>query len=178
MNYKVCISTRRRTRELHREFIKLLNEQNNTLDELKIVKTNTNSSFGNYENFDDLAHKLLVELNSIHNEKRTLRREIGRLEAWLRICDRKKRDKKSRNNVRGKNKKSFSRNPVNIEDVKSRASSGESISLSDLGALLNSGGLSSIQSGVKGKTQKKKKKKMSKNISPARGNRGRSKKNY
>ena len=168
----------KRTRELHREFIKLLNEQNDTLDELKIVKTNTNSSFGNYENFDDLAHKLLIELNSIHNEKRTLRREIGRLEAWLRICDRKKRDKKSRNYVKGKNKKSFSRNSVNIEDVKSRASSGESISLSDLGALLNSGGLSSIQSGVKGKTQKKKKKKMSTNISPARGNRGRSKKNY
>ena len=169
----------KKTRELHREFIKLLNEQKNTLDELDLVKKNNNSSFGNYENFDDLAHKLLLELNTIHNEKRNLRREIGRLEAWLRISDRKKRDvKKSKKHRHGKKNKSYSKNSVNLEEVKSRASSGESLSLSDLGALLNSGGLSSISSGVKDKPQNKKKKKMSSNISPTRGKRGRSKKNY
>ncbi len=168
-----------RTRELHNQFIKLLNEQKDTLDELDLVKKGSNDSFGNYENFDDLAHKLLLELNSIHNEKRTLRREIGRLEAWLRICDRKKKDKKRYNNKKQNNRnKSNSRNSVNIEEVKSRASSGESISLSDLGALLNSGGLSSIQNGGEGKSLKKKKKKMSSNISASRGKRGRSKKNY
>ena len=169
----------KKTRELHNQFIKLLNEQKDTLEELDLVKKNSNSTFGNYENFDDLAHKLLLELNSIHNEKRILRREIGRLEAWLRICDRKKRDKKkSKNKKHGNRKKSFSRDSVNIEEVKSRASSGENLSLSDLGALLNSGGLSSIQNGKKQKSQVKKKKKMSNNISPSRGKRGRSKKNY
>ena len=169
----------KKTRELHNQFIKLLNEQKDTLDELDLVKKNSNSTFGDYENFDDLAHKLLLELNSIHNEKRILRREIGRLEAWLRICDRKKRDKKkSKNKKHGNRKKSFSRDSVNIEEVKSRASSGENLSLSDLGALLNSGGLSSIQNGKKEKHQPKKKKKMSSNISPSRGKRGRSKKNY
>ena len=90
-----------------------------------------------------------------------------------------KRDKKkSKNKKHGNRKKSFSRDSVNIEEVKSRASSGENLSLSDIGALLNSGGLSSIQNGKKEKHQPKKKKKMSSNISPSRGQRGRSKKNY
>ncbi len=169
----------KKTRELHNQFIKLLNEQKDTLDELDLVKKSGNDSFGNYENFDDLAHKLLLELNSIHNEKRTLRREIGRLEAWLRICDRKKKVKKRYNNKKHNyGSKSNYRNSVNIEEVKSRASSGESISLSDLGALLNSGGLSSIQNGGKEKSPKKKKKKVNSNISASRGKRGRSKKNY
>ena len=128
----------KKTRELHNQFIKLLDEQKDTLDELDLVKKSSNELFGNYENFDDLAHKLLLELNSIHNEKRTLRREIGRLEAWLRICDRKKRDRKKSNYRKQNNRnKSKTKISVNIEEVKSRASSGESISLSDLGALLN-----------------------------------------
>ena len=169
----------KKTRELHNQFIKLLDEQKDTLDELDLVKKSSNKLFGNYENFDDLAHKLLLELNSIHNEKRTLRREIGRLEAWLRICDRKKRDKKKSNYRKQNNRnKSKTKISVNIEEVKSRASSGESISLSDLGALLNSGGFSSIQNVGKEKSERKKKKKMSNNFSASRGKRGRSKKNY
>ena len=169
----------KKTRELHNQFIKLLDEQKDTLDELDLVKKSSNELFGNYENFDDLAHKLLLELNSIHNEKRTLRREIGRLEAWLRICDRKKRDRK-KSNYRKQNNRNISktRSSVNIEEVKSRASSGESISLSDLGALLNSGGFSSIQNVGKEKSERKKKKKMNNNFTASRGKRGRSKKNY
>ena len=169
----------KKTRELHNQFIKLLDEQKDTLDELDLVKKSSNELFGNYENFDDLAHKLLLELNSIHNEKRTLRREIGRLEAWLRICDRKKRDKKKSNYRKQNNRnKSKTKISVNIEEVKSRASSGESISLSDLGALLNSGGFSSIQNVGKEKSERKKKKKMNNNFTASRGKRGRSKKNY
>ena len=169
----------KKTRELHNQFIKLLDEQKDTLDELDLVKKSSNELFGNYENFDDLAHKLLLELNSIHNEKRTLRREIGRLEAWLRICDRKKRDRKKSNYRKQNNRnKSKTKISVNIEEVKSRASSGESISLSDLGALLNSGGFSSIQNVGKEKSERKKKKKMNNNFTASRGKRGRSKKNY
>ncbi len=169
----------KKTRELHNQFIKLLDEQKDTLDELDLVKKSSNELFGNYKNFDDLAHKLLLELNSIHNEKRTLRREIGRLEAWLRICDRKKRDRKKSNYRKQNNRnKSKTRSSVNIEEVKSRASSGESISLSDLGALLNSGGFSSIQNVGKEKSERKKKKKMNNNFTASRGKRGRSKKNY
>ena len=118
-------------------------------------------------------------MNSIHNEKRTLRREIGRLEAWLRICDRKKRDRKKSNYRKQNNRnKSKTKISVNIEEDKSRASSGESISLSDLGALLNSGGFSSIQNVGKEKSERKKKKKMNNNFTASRGKRGRSKKNY
>ena len=62
-----------------------------------------------------------------------MRREIGRLEAYARIR------KKAKKEGRGER-----RIGPRLEDVKARASSGGSLSLDDLGALLNSGGLESI----------------------------------
>jgi len=112
----------------------------------------------------------------MHNEKRKLKREIGRLEAWIRISG-KKGGQKPRNNNRT-NKKNYNkrRNNVNVAEVKSRAASGGALSLSDLDALLNSGGISSISNPQQNDNNKRKKKSKKKNFSPHRGNRGRSKK--
>ena len=60
--------------------------------------------------------------------------------------------------------------------MKSRAASGGALSLSDLDALLNSGGISSISNPQQNDNNKRKKKSKKKNFSPHRGNRGRSKK--
>ncbi len=168
----------KKTREFHNEFKKLLREQKNALFELENVKESGTevNLFGDFANFDDLAHKLLLEMNPMHTEKRKLKREIGRLEAWIRISSRKG-GQKTRNNNRS-NKKNYSkrRSNVNVAEVKSRAASGGALSLSDLDALLNSGGISSISNGQKNGTSKKNKKSKKKNFSPHRGNRGRSKK--
>ena len=54
----------KQTRELHNQCIKLLDEQKNTLSKLDNVKDQERSddSFGKYSDFDDLAHKLLLEI--------------------------------------------------------------------------------------------------------------------
>ena len=168
----------KKTREFHNEFKKLLREQKNALFELENVKESGAevNLFGDFANFDDLARKLLVEINPMHNEKRKLKREIGRLEAWIRISG-KKGGQKPRNNNRT-NKKNYNkrRNNVNVAEVKSRAASGGALSLSDLDTLLNSGGISSISNPQQNDNNKRKKKSKKKNFSPHRGNRGRSKK--
>ena len=168
----------RKTREFHNEFKKLLREQKNALFELENVKESGTeiSLFGDFANFDDLAHKLLLEMNPMHTEKRKLKREIGRLEAWIRISGRKG-GQKTRNNNRSKKKQyPKRRDNVNVAEVKSRAASGGSLSLSDLDALLNSGGISSITNEPQNDNTKRKKKSKKNNFSPHRGSRGRSKK--
>ena len=170
----------KKTRELHSEFKKLLHEQKKALFELDNVKESSKdiSVLGDYANFDELAHKLLLEMNPMHTEKRKLKREIGRLEAWLRISGRKGEKRKNSNNKKRPKKNNYSkkRNNTNVAEVKSRAAAGGSLSLSDLDALLNSGGISSISNEQKNDTARKKKKEKKKNFSPHRGNRGRSRK--
>lgn len=171
----------KKTRELHNEFKKLLREQKNALSELENVKDSGNdiSVFGDFANFDELAHKLLLEMNPMHNEKRKLKREIGRLEAWLRISSRKNSPKERFNNKKRSGRRNYTkkRNDINMAEVKSRAASGGALSLSDLDALLNSGGISSITNQQSNGSNRDKKKSRKKNISPHRGNRGRSRKN-
>ena len=170
----------KKTRELHNQFKKLLQEQKNALFELENVKETGRdiSVFGDFANFDELAHKLLLEMNPMHSEKRKLKREIGRLEAWVRISSRKGGAKKHNQSKKYSKKNNYSkkRSNVNLTEVKSRAASGGSLSLSDLDALLSSGGLSSIAGEQQNDSVKKKKKSKKNNVSPHRGNRGRSKK--
>ncbi|MBT3420245.1 MAG: hypothetical protein HN433_03580 [Euryarchaeota archaeon] len=170
----------KKTRELHGEFKKLLREQKNALFELENVKESGKdiSVLGDYANFDDLAHRLLLEMNPMHTEKRKLKREIGRLEAWLRISGRKGGAKKNHHNKKRSKKNNYSkkRDNVNVAEVKSRAAAGGSLSLSDLDTLLSSGGLSSITKEQTKEDGNRKKKSRKKNFSPHRGNRGRSKK--
>ena len=170
----------RKTRELHNEFKKLLREQETALFELENVKASGSSfnSFGDFANFDELAHRLLIEMNPMHNQKRKLKREIGRIEAWIRISGRNGGTKKHNKNKNQRNQKRHNKrkNNVNLAEVKSRAASGGSLTLSDIDALLNSGGISSISNKQENEQSKKKTKSKKKSFSPHRGARGRSKK--
>ena len=75
--------------------------------------------------------------------KHEIRREIGRLEAWQRIAAKKQRN--SNRNTNNRNRTPRARTPeVNINEVRQKASSGDSISLNELDALLAKGGIASI----------------------------------
>ena len=84
-----------------------------------------------------------------------MRREIGRLEAWQRISSKKNQG----NNRRSSTRQSRDRRPrapeVNINEVRQKASSGDSLSLNELDALLSKGGIASIGDGTSQKPQQK-----------------------
>jgi len=106
--------------------------------------------------------KLLEELNAKRKELKDLRREVGRLEAFIRV-DRKKQEK-------GGFRHSRRRRGPNVEEVKRKAASGESISLDDLSALLDSGGFDSIVgSNTSADSKRKRKGKQTKRFGASRG---------
>lgn len=164
------------TRKYHREFLKLLEQQQQSIEHIKDIRQEMIDiqSFGKFTDFDDLAMKLLKELNPLKRERRNLRREIGRLEAWLRKQTHFNNNKNSRN--KGKRRKFVNNRKVN--DVKSKVVSGDSFSLQDLEVLLKNGGLSSVNQpkGKSGKS-KRKPKKNNHSVTPQRGKRGKSSKN-
>jgi uncharacterized coiled-coil DUF342 family protein len=164
------------TRKYHREFLKLLEQQQQSIEHIKDIRQEMIEiqSFGKFTDFDDLAMKLLKELNPLKRERRNLRREIGRLEAWLRKQTHFNNNKNSRN--KGKRRKFV--NNRKVDDVKSKVVSGDSFSLQDLEVLLKNGGLSSVNQ-PKGKSGKSKRKPKKNNhtVTPQRGKRGKSSKN-
>ena len=113
-------------RKYHREFLKLLEQQQHSIEHIKDIRQEMIEiqSFGKFTDFDDLAMKLLKELNPLKRERRNLRREIGRLEAWLRKQTHFKNNKHSRH--KGKRKKFVDNHKVNA--VKSKVVSGDSFS--------------------------------------------------
>ena len=164
------------TREYHREFLRLVSQQEKSIDQIKnirkeIIEVN---KLGQYTDFDDLAKRLLYELNPLKKERRQLRREIGRLEAWL-----KKQQKRSNNNKQyHKSKHNSRKKHENIDIVKSRVASGNSFSLQDLDVLLKNGGLNVVSDkGNRPKSSSKKAKKNQPTVKPHRGKRGKSSKN-
>ena len=84
-------------------------------------------------NLNERIAKMLEVINTNRTELKKMRREIGRLEAYARV--RKKSQKM------GKGGRKIG---PRLDEVKARASSGGALSLDDLGALLNSGGLEAI----------------------------------
>ena len=164
------------TRKYHREFLKLLEQQQQSIEHIKDIRQEMIEiqSFGKFTDFDDLAMKLLKELNPLKRERRSLRREIGRLEAWLRKQTHFNNNKHSKH--KGKRKKFV--NNRKVDDVKSKVVSGDSFSLQDLEVLLKHGGLGSVnQSKTKPRKGKNKHKKNNYSITPQRGKRGKSSKN-
>ena len=164
------------TRKYHREFVKLLEQQQHSIEHIKDIRQEMIEiqSFGKFTDFDDLAMKLLKELNPLKRERRNLRREIGRLEAWLR------KQTHFNNNKHPKHKGSRKKfvNNRKVDDVKSKVVSGDSFSLQDLEVLLKNGGLSSVnQSKTKTRKGKNKHKKNNYSVTPQRGKRGKSSKN-
>ena len=145
--------------QAHEEFIRLRREQNKEYKALK----NTNSQEEDILNrlidknpelkginlhpktvkeIQQNANKLQKSINIQYSNKHELKREIGRIEAWIRIAtskgnQRTRKDSKPRQDRR-------QAPTVNINEVRERASTGGSFSLSELDAILSEGGISRI----------------------------------
>ena len=136
----------------------MVKKQEQAIREIKNIRKEiiTVESLGDSVDFDELANRLLKELNPLRTKKRELRREIGRLESWLR-----KQNNKGKYKPRNKksNRSRGTANSHNANKVKQKIASGDSFSLQDLDVLLNSGGLDSVNIQSSNKRGKKKKNK-------------------
>lgn len=191
----------------HKEFIELVREQKKAVKELKITEgkqsdarkeliqsepalAKMSTEFSEARQFDSNAHSLLKVIQQRRKERRGYRREQGRLEAWIRVSsqksgsqgrkDRRKGDTKSKKGKSGQADWKPRYNGPKPEEVQQRASSGGTLSLSDLDVLLNSGGFSNVKtsqpSPKSARRSERKKKQASRNLSVTRGERGISKK--
>ena len=165
----------KRTRQYHREFLRLVNQQEKSVEQIKDIRQEIIdvNSLGKFTDFDELAKRLLIELNPLKKERRMLRREIGRLEAWLR----KKTNKNSENRRYRKTRSRAKKSHGNVDQLRGKVASGDSFSLQDLDVLLKNGGINSVsqnESLDKKSTRRNKKNKAS--LQPHRGKRGKSSK--
>ena len=142
---KAMYSKKVRGNELHQQYIDLLRNQDEKLkqldklrDERKVIAEEARQEDpgqkANPKEIRKLNDRIAEMLDAIklqRSELKKMRRERGRLEAFSRM--QKKSDKRSKRAI-----------GIRIEDVKSRASSGGNLTMEDLGALLNSGGLQSL----------------------------------
>ena len=164
------------TRKYHREFLRLVNQQEQSIEHIKDIREEiiSVSSFGNFTDFDDLAKRLLIELNPLKKERRKLRREVGRLEAWLR-----KQSSQDSNRPKFKRKHSSkNKGSRDIKQVKNKVVSGDSFSLQDLDLLLKNGGLNSVNQQTNSNQKSTRKAKKNKpTLQAHRGKRGKSSKN-
>lgn len=165
----------KKTREYHREFLRLVNQQEASIKHIKDIREEMINidTLGKFTDFDELAKRLLIELNPLKKERRKLRREVGRLEAWLR----KKKNHKGKNNRRPSASSKPKKSRGNIDLVKNKVASGSSFSLQDLDVLLNNGGISSVNNSSQQKQSTRKNKKNKPTLQPHRGKRGKSSKN-
>ncbi len=113
--------------------------------------------------------KLLDEIKNKRKEVHGINREVGRLDAFIRV-DRKKSQQsggRGGNSYKGRQHKG-----PNVSEIRRKAASGESMSLADLGALMSSGGLSTIKPEHSKDTRRSKKKSLAqKKIGASRGSR-------
>lgn len=179
--------------ECHHVLQQLSSQQRAAVKELKSFESETESIKsdalegitsvkelkGNYHEMKDIDRqigKLLRNLNSKRDELREANRELGRLDAWLRI--QKKGGNKPSGKRQGSKGGSSDRPPqsrvpkVDIKEVKRKAASGESMSLEDFGALLSSGGLSNIIADEPQPSRSRRKKSNKKRVGATSGNRG------
>ena len=192
--------------ESHQAFIALLKEQKEAVRALKenekeqlkhkteLVESepmlkDLDLNFSDAMQFDKKAHKLMKVIDQRRTEVRRLRREKGRLEAWVRISSNPNPRGHARKGNKGGGKKrtksgSADWKPRNKgprpEDVQKRAAEGGTFSLSDLDVLLNSGGFKAVTKGQptakSSRRQERKKKANARNLTPHRGSRSQSKK--
>lgn len=190
----------------HKEFITLVREQKTAVKDMKITENkqtevraelirsepilaNINTDFSEARQFDQNAHKLNKVIKERRKELRSLRREKGRLEAWIRVSSRKTPHKSSNSRGNRKDRKPKSGqgewkpryNGPKPEEVQQRAATGATLSLSDLDVLLNSGGLASVTKSKPSpkstrRAERKKKQNSGRHLSAQRGDRSQSKK--
>lgn len=199
-----------KAQDAHKAFIALLKEQKDAVRSLKAnekeqlkhkkellesepMLKDMDLNFSDAMQFDKKAHKLLKVIDQRRTELRRLRREKGRLDAWVRISSNPSRPSNRPGNKGGgkrgggqKRTKSGSadwkprNNGPRPEEVQQRAASGGTLSLTDLDVLLNSGGLSSVTkkqpSPKASRRQERKKKVNARNLTPHRGERSQSRK--
>ena len=157
--------------EAHQEFIRLRREQNEEYRALRKTKKEEESVLNKLiesnpalegihlnpktiREFHKNAKLLQRSINEQYSAKHEIRREIGRLEAWQRIAAKKQRNANRGNTNR--NRQPRARAPeVNINEVRQKASSGDSLSLNELDALLAKGGIASIGNSEAKTTQQK-----------------------
>ena len=130
--------------QLHQKYIELLRKQEEKLKQLdklseerKSVAEGARAEVQDHQanpkeirKLNERIGKMLETINSHRSELKKMKREVGRLEAYARV--RKKGQKGSR---------SGRKIGPRLDEVKARASSGKSLSLEDMNALLNSGNL-------------------------------------
>ena len=166
--------------EAHQEFIRLRREQNEEYRALKKTKKREEDVLvkliesnpalegvhlnpKSIKEFQKNAKLLQRSINEQYSSKHELRREIGRLEAWQRIASKKNRNQRNRSSPRPSSNRRPRAPKVNINEVRQKASTGDSISLTELDALLSKGGIASIGSsdGQKPKQKQRQSKKRS-----------------
>ena len=133
--------------ELHQKYIELVRTQEEKLKQLDKLSAERKSiaeeardevaeqkaNPKEIRNLNERIGKMLEVINENWSELKKMRREKGRLEAYTRV---RKKALKS-----GKGGRKIG---PRLDDVKARASTGGALSLDDLGALLNSGGLEAL----------------------------------
>ena len=176
---------------LHHERIELIEKQREAIKELRQKESEHDEVVQSIQDSDPIIKeikvtpweeksynrriaKLFEEQKAKRDELHNIRREAGRLDAFLRV-DRKKRERTSKSSGRvvagsgGKHGRGGRRGP-DVEEVRRKAATGESMSLEDLSALLDSGGLDSIKKKHGDSGQKRKRKgSQAKKFSASRG---------
>ncbi len=172
---KAMYAQKVRGNELHQQYIELLRNQDEKLkqldklrDERKVIaeeaREDAPGQKANPKEIRKLNERIAEMLNAIKSQRselKKMRRECGRLEAYARV--QKKGERRTKKSI-----------GIRIEDVKTRASSGENLSMEDLGALLNSGGLQSLNQSGKSESKEKvdsSKKPRRRQVGAARGRR-------
>lgn len=147
--------------QAHQEFIRLRREQNKEYKALKETRTEEENVLNRLiernpelkginlhpktvKEYQHNANKLQKSINIQYSKKHELRREIGRIEAWIRIASSKSKQRERKDSKPRQNRRQAP--SVNINEVRERASSGGSFSLNELDALLSKGGISGIGS--------------------------------
>ena len=191
----------------HKEFIELVREQKKVVKDLKITEkkqtqvhaelvksepilANITTEFSQARQFDQNAHSLNKVIQERRKEMRHLRREKGRLEAWVRVSSRRDSGRHSNSKGGKKGRKKGKSGQANWaprhkgprpEEVQQRAATGGTLSLSDLDVLLNSGGLASVGKSIptpksSRRAERKKKQNTARQFTAQRGERAQSKK--
>ena len=133
--------------ELHQKYIELLRNQDGKLKQLDKLSEDRKSiaeeareeipdqkaNPKEIRNLNERIAGMLEIINKQRKELKKVRREIGRLKAYARV--RKKGQKE------GRGGRTIG---PRLDEIKARASSGGALTLEDLGALLNSGGLETL----------------------------------
>ena len=103
---------------------------------------------GDVDEYDRRANRITRLLKSRRKERKQLSREVGRLEAFLKGGQQRGRGQR-RQGDRGAGRDGPRRPRVDVKEVRERAQTGGTLSLADLGALLDQGGLPGAQQEAK-----------------------------